>query len=511
MAHEVEAEAVDVVVLRPVDHRVDHEVLAHRVFGRDVGAARRGLDTTRGVQALVVAGHDAVEHGVCGLAGCRRVVVDLIQDDLHANRVQTTHHGAEFAHARAAVLVRRGRVGALGGHPVQRVVAPVVGVLVGNGRDRSLLLLGRRASILGNRRRLLIRALLRNGRDVEGRQQVHRVHSGARQLGEVAHAVGLELREGHVGAAHVLGNRRVRSGEVTHVQLVDGALGVVLDNRSLRIRPHRRGNRRVVHVDGDGARGVHGQGHRVGVGHEVRLDLARLGHVDVDLPQVLGTLVDLAGGVVHAPAAVLAAHGGGAHAITRHVGVGAARGGGVPRHQGHVLSGGSPQRKRRITCLVPAHTVRGLGGLRRVERVEHGGDLHAGEGVDALPRLLSDRNLAGEGLAGPGLIERSLQSDVAVEVRVSRRHLGGQVTRNGQGGRRGTSDGTVRQTCAALGSGHQFVGQLRGAVQHLCPRDAFGQKGRRPRENVRGHPVGALLTIASDRSVSARNGNLMRR
>ena len=305
-------------------------MLAHRVFGRDVGAARRGLDTARGVQTLVVAGHNAVEHGVCGLAGCGRVVVDLIQDDLHADRVQTTHHGAEFAHARAAVLVGRGRVGALGSHPVQRVVAPVVGVLVGNGRDRSLLLLGRRASILGDRGRLLIRALLGNGRDVEGRQQVHRVHSGARQLGEVAHAVGLELREGHVGAAHVLGHRRVRSGEVTHVQLVDRALGVVLDGRSLRVRPHRRGNRRVVHVDGDGARGIDGQGHRVGVGDEVRLDLARLGHVDVDLPQVLGTLVDLTGGVVHAPAAVLAAHGGGAHAITRHVGVGAARGGGVP-------------------------------------------------------------------------------------------------------------------------------------------------------------------------------------
>ena len=257
VAHEVEAEAVDVVVLRPVDHRVDHEVLAHRVFGRNVGAARRGLDTAGGVQALVVAGHDTVKHRVGGLAGCGRVVVDLIEDDLHADRVQTTHHGAEFAHARTAVLVGRGRVGALGGHPVQRVVAPVVGILVGNGRNRSLLLLRGRAGILGDRRDLLVRALLRNGRDVEGRQQVHRVHAGTRQLGQVTHAVGLELREGHVGAAHVLGHGGVRGREVTHVQLVDRALGVVLDNRSLRVRPLRRRDRRVVHVDGDGARGVH--------------------------------------------------------------------------------------------------------------------------------------------------------------------------------------------------------------------------------------------------------------
>ena len=257
VAHEVEAEAVDVVVLRPVDHRVDHEVLTHRVFGRDVGAAGRGLDTAGGIQALVVAGHDAVKHRVGGLTRRGRVVVDLVEDDLHADRVQTAHHGAEFAHARAAILVGCGCVGALGGHPVQRVVAPVVGVLVGNGRNRRLLFLGGRAGTLGDRRDLLVRALLGNGRDVEGRQQVHRVHAGTRQLGQVTHAVGLELREGHVGAAHVLGHRRVCSGEVAHVQLVDRALGVVLDDRSLRVRPHRRGNRRVVHVHGDGARGVH--------------------------------------------------------------------------------------------------------------------------------------------------------------------------------------------------------------------------------------------------------------
>ena len=384
VAHEVEAEAVNVVVLRPVDHRVDHEVLAHRVFGRDVGTARRSLDTASGVQALVVAGHDAVKHRVGGLTRRGRVVVDLIEDDLHADRVQTAHHGSEFAHARAAVLVGCGCVGALGGHPVQRVVAPVVGVLVGNGRNCRLLLLGRRAGTLGDRGRLLVRALLGDGRDVEGGQQVHRVHAGARQLGEVAHAVGLELREGHVGAAHVLGHRRVRGGEVTHVQLVDRALGVVLDDRSLRVRPHRRGNRRVVHVDGDGARGVDGQGHRVGVGHKVRLHLARLGHVDADLPQVLGALVDLAGGVVHAPTPVLTALGGGTQGIGLHVGVGAARGRGVPRQQGHILGGRCPQCKRRVSCLVPSHAVRGLGGLRRVDRVEDGGDLHAGEGVDAL-------------------------------------------------------------------------------------------------------------------------------
>ena len=498
------------VVLRPVDHRVDHEVLAHRVFGRDVGAAGRGLDTAGGVQALVVAGHDAVKHGVGGLTRRGRVVVDLVEDDLHADRVQTTHHGAELAHARATVLLGRGRVGALGGHPVQRVVAPVVGVLVGHGHDRRLLLLGRRAGTLGDRGRLLVGALLGDGRDVESGQQVHRVHAGARQLGQVAHAVGLELREGHVGAAHVLGHRRIRCGEVAHVQLVDGALGVILDDGGLGVRPHRGGNRRIVHIDGDGARRVNGQGHRVGVGHEVRLHLARLGHVDADLPQVLGTLVDLAGSVVHAPAAVLAAHGGGAQAVTLHVGVGATRSRGVPRQQGHVLGSGCPQRERRVSRLVPSHAVRGLGGLGRVEGVEYGYDLHAGEGVDALSRLLGDRDLAGEGLAGPSLVEGGLQGNVSVEVRVGRRHLGGQVTRDGQGARRSAGDDTIRQAGAALGGGHQLIGELRGTVENLRASHTLGQQRGRPRENVRGHPVGALLTGAHDRSVSARDVDLVR-
>ena len=181
-------------------------MLAHRVFGRDVGAAGRGLDTAGGVQALVVAGHNAVKHRVGGLTRRGRVVVDLVEDDLHADRVQTAHHGAEFTHAPTAILLGRGRVGALGGHPVQRVVSPVVGILVGNGRNRCLLLLGRRAGTLGDRGRLLVCALLGDGRDVEGGQQVHRVHAGARQLGQVTHAVGLKLREGHVGATHVLGH-----------------------------------------------------------------------------------------------------------------------------------------------------------------------------------------------------------------------------------------------------------------------------------------------------------------
>ena len=61
VTHQVEAEAVDVVVLRPVNHRVDHEAFTHDILGSNVRTARRGLHSARGVEALVVARNDTVE------------------------------------------------------------------------------------------------------------------------------------------------------------------------------------------------------------------------------------------------------------------------------------------------------------------------------------------------------------------------------------------------------------------------------------------------------------------
>ena len=394
---------------------------------------------------------------------------------------------------------------------MQRVVTPVVGILVRHCTHGCLLFLGGRAGILGDRRRLLVGALLGDRRDIEGGQQVHRVHAGAGQLVQVTHTVGLELSERHVGAAHVLGHRGVGSGEVTHVQLVDRALRIVLNDRRLRICPHGGHGRRVIHVDRDRAGRVDGQAHRVGISDEVLLHLARFGHVDAHLPQVLGALVDLAGSIVHAPTPIVATHRFGAQAIAWDISVGTARRRGVPRHQRDALRRRSPQGERRVARLVPIHAVRGLGGLLRVQGVEHGSDLHASEGVDTLPRLLGDRDLTGEGLACHGLVDGGLQRDVAVEIGMRRRHLSGQIASHTQGGRRGPSDRAVRQTCAALGGGHQLVGQSRGAVQHLRARDALGEQGGRPREGIRAHPVRTLLAVACDRGVSAGDSNLVRR
>ena len=92
VAHQVEAERVDAVVACPDDRRVDHQLGHHGVLGRGVGAAGRALDRAVGVEAVVVARHDAVEHRLGMLAGGGRVVVDHVHADAQPEAVQRLHH-----------------------------------------------------------------------------------------------------------------------------------------------------------------------------------------------------------------------------------------------------------------------------------------------------------------------------------------------------------------------------------------------------------------------------------
>ena len=89
---------------------------------------------------MVVAGNHLVQDAAWVLPAGGRVVVDLVEDHLEAQVVQSPHHLAELDDARPAVLVALGRVGALGCAPVEGVVAPVVGVVVGHLRDGRLLI-----------------------------------------------------------------------------------------------------------------------------------------------------------------------------------------------------------------------------------------------------------------------------------------------------------------------------------------------------------------------------------
>ena len=275
MAHEVEAEAVDLVLARPGHDRLDHELLHHAVLGRGVRAAGGGLDRARRRQPVVVAGDDPVEDRLRVLAGGRRVVVDDVHHHAQAGAVDALDHLAELARAGRAVGPRR--VGALGRRVVQRVVAPVEAVGVADRLDARLLRLGvgREGGEVA-RRLLLLRAVLLDRRDVVRRQQVQRVEPAVGQAAQVAHAVAAVVGEGEVGAAVAGGHRLVGDREVAHVQLVDRrVLGLI----ELRLaQPVPAVWLVLVEVDEQRAARVEAEPERVRVGDHVGDHLVR--HVD---------------------------------------------------------------------------------------------------------------------------------------------------------------------------------------------------------------------------------------
>jgi len=224
VAHEVEAHAVDGVVARPDHRRVDHQLGHHRVLGGGVGAAGAVLYRALRVQALVVAGHDAVEHRLRLLAGGAGVVVDHVHAHAQAGPVQRLHHAAEFQHPQRAVGGAAG-IAAFGRGEVQRVVAPVVAIAGGAGAGRGLLHLAVGRGCGQGREVGRGAALLGHGGEVEHRQQVHVGQAGPGQRLQVAHAVRTAMREGQVFAAVGGGHSGVAEREVAQVQLVDDELG----------------------------------------------------------------------------------------------------------------------------------------------------------------------------------------------------------------------------------------------------------------------------------------------
>ena len=154
--HQVEPEAVHLVVDRPGEHRVDHQLIHHGVLGRRVGAAGGGLDLAGDrVQPVVVPGHHPVQDRLRVLPGGRRVVVDHVDHRPLADPVQALHHLPELPVARRPLRVRR--VGALRGGVVQRVVAPVERVPRGDRGDAGLL----RLAVRRERLQVAVRGLLR--------------------------------------------------------------------------------------------------------------------------------------------------------------------------------------------------------------------------------------------------------------------------------------------------------------------------------------------------------------
>ena len=201
-AHEVEAEAVDVILIYPVLHALLHE-LAHERFLRCrlVAAARAVAVLAIGCLAVEIVGPGFLEVGAVDV---ERVVVHNIENNPDANPVQGLHHLLELAYARLGVG-GVGGIGTLGHVVVHGVVAPVV--------------------LRAVRARLVDRGV------VERRQDVYGVDAQVPQIVD-----GGRLREGEK-LALVADARREIHREVAVVKLVDNEVAGVLQHRTHVIGP----------------------------------------------------------------------------------------------------------------------------------------------------------------------------------------------------------------------------------------------------------------------------------
>ena len=195
---------------RPVDDRVHHDPAHHPVLAGGVRAAGAALHLPVGLEAMVVAGHHAVEDRERRLPVGVGVVEDDVQDHPEPRAGQGLDRLTQLHDAGRAVGV--GRVAPLHGEEMERVVSPVVAVPVPVGRDEGGLSIGvGREGGKGFPVRLLtLPAVVVHGREVEHGHEVHVGEAGLRQGEKMRHPVGLHPGEGPEGAPLVLAARSRR-------------------------------------------------------------------------------------------------------------------------------------------------------------------------------------------------------------------------------------------------------------------------------------------------------------
>ena len=218
-AHQVEAEAVDVVFLDPIFHALDHE-LAHRLSlaCRLVATTAAVAVTAVGILAVEVVGTGKLEVTAVNVPG---VVVHHVEDDFDTRRVQGLHHLLELVDTYLG-LIGVGRIASLGHVVVHRVITPVI--------------------------LRFVQACLVHRGIVERRQDVYRVYT---QFLEVGDGTGFSQGEEF---PLIIKAARLVDGEVAVVHLIeDEILG--RNVRSLIVLPTFRVG--LFHIDNSAALAVH--------------------------------------------------------------------------------------------------------------------------------------------------------------------------------------------------------------------------------------------------------------
>ena len=383
--HQVQAQPVHPVIAHPRHARVDHEPFAHRPARVHPAApSARFHHRARLVEAVVVARHHPVQHRAPLLPPGRHPAEHLIDEHLHAHAVQRPHHGPHLPHASAPVLMALARVGSLRRHPVPRVAPPAVGVRARHRRHRRLG--GARGPPRPRRdpRRPLARPLLGDRREIEHRQQLHRIDAGAHQLAQMPRPRRVR-RERPVRPPQILLDAAVRHRELPHVQLVDHASRVALHHRTQVLAPRRRLQLPQTRIHRHRAPGVHRQRRAVGVGHPIDLHPPRRRREHLHLPQVLRARAHARARApvrIHLPPAVPAPHRRKAHRLPLDQARRPRRVPRVPRQQHHRQRRRRPQRETRSAVHeVRAQRRRPVANRRRPapQAIHHRPHLHPGE------------------------------------------------------------------------------------------------------------------------------------
>ena len=120
--HQVEAEAVDMVFVDPMLHRLNHELPHHRLVGSSLVATAGAVGIFTIHLSIIIVGVGALEVGVVDVVG---MVVDHIEDDGDASLVKSLHHLLELTNT-ARGIIWIGRIATLWHVVVHRIIAPVV-------------------------------------------------------------------------------------------------------------------------------------------------------------------------------------------------------------------------------------------------------------------------------------------------------------------------------------------------------------------------------------------------